>query len=548
MRSFFRLQTLLWALYALAIFLIYQLIVKIAFLEGSWIALLVFVPVLLASFWLIRREERKPVTVFSIGFLLLDHALTTLDRDSLVWTIFGTLIAAAVIALLAKWYGKLRWNAVIVLVLIALVTNFSFNRDNLAVLNHFYIKWESDKLYQGEWVDYFPMTLYDVNHDGIMEIVTYGNIEEAPPFPDPNVKPETEEEKQALADQIVRLKAEPVSLYVFSMENGKAVRLPNNSIAPEDLAMIKEQMPVDYPGFPYFTAVGDQLVPNVQRQPYTEAMMQFGTAPYHAFLLDMLNVEELFKQNQGQSDHRKAFAHPSKFSNLSIEAGVLSGIYDGKAFQTPTKATKLLDTMRLPGGQEGLMLLGEDMSVLTVQPDGTTAEPYVLKRKMINGLATSDLIVADIDHDGIDELMVANTPSYILKPTADGKWDILWISNHNDKSFRFNNFAQVGTSAQPEIIASAKSWVSNHYLRYLTGFTFKPDGLEQNWRIYLPLINVRVGDIDGDKQNEIVASIFNKHRILVLKQHNVPVMPIVIAITVVLYAYAVVRRFRHASK
>ncbi|MCK9907404.1 hypothetical protein MXD63_46330, partial [Frankia sp. Cpl3] len=73
--------------------------------------------------------------------------MTSLDVKSVFMTVAGGLFAILVIAVVAKWYGKLGWNAVFALVLVALLTNVSFNRDNLAAINHFYIKWESDRLY-----------------------------------------------------------------------------------------------------------------------------------------------------------------------------------------------------------------------------------------------------------------------------------------------------------------------------------------------------------------------------------------------------------------
>lgn len=548
MRQLFKMQTIYWAIYALALFLIYHLIVKIAFLEGSWIALLIFVPVLFLSSLLIRRSERKQVVVFSLGFLLLDRSLVRVEKDALLPLLLGGGFAVLVIALIARYYGKLAWNAVLALVLAAVGVNFSFNRDNLAALNHFYVKWESDRLYTGDWVDYFPTTLYDVNHDGKMEIITYGNRDELPK-PEEK-KPTTDKEKKELAEKMLKLEAEPVAMYIFSWNNGKMERLPVSSVSPEDLAKIKEQMPIDYPGFPYYMMKDGQLVPNVQRQPYTEAMMQTGTGPYRAFLLDMQNIDHLLGQYHGAMDRRQSFDKPSKFANIVIQGGVLSGSYDNHPFQTATDATKILGTMKLAGGQEGLIVLGEHLAVLTVDTNGNASEAYKLDRKQINGLATSEVIVADIEHDNADELLIANTPSYILKPAANGDWQILWVSENSeddvDKSFRFSNFAKVGDGEQPEIIAKAKSWVSQHGLRYLTGYQYTPNGLEQTWRIYLPLINVQIGDIDGDGENEIVGEVFNTHRLLVFKRHHIPVLPLVIALFAALLGYGVVRRFRHA--
>lgn len=536
------LSTISWALYAIALFLIYHLLVKPAFLDLSWIALLIFLPLLAFCYYVIHPSERRQVLVFTVGFLLLDRALTRVDVKTTAALLIGGAVAIIVIALLVKWYGRLSWRAVAPLVLIAVLANVTFNRYTLPALSHFTVQYESSRMYNGDWVDYFPMTLYDVDGDGKMEIVTYGNAEELP-LPEKAEKPETEEEKKAMAEKLRHLQAEPVSLYVMSWKDGQIVRMKNDQIPAETMERIKENLPTDYPGFPYYTMKDDKLVPNVQRQPYSEAMMQAGTTAHRAFVLDLNNIANMLETNKGSMDVRHELG--SKFKDLHITNGMLTGTYEGKPFGGSTKATKLLTTMNLPDGREGLIVIGEHLSVLAVEPDGTLTEAYQLTRKQAE-LATGEFIPADIDHDKVDELLVAGRPSYILKPKADGTWDILWASDEKDKSFRFSNFAAVGTDQTPEIVAKARSWISTTDARYLSGYDYTPEGLKENWRIYLPLINVQIGDIDGDKQNEIVASLENSHRILVFKQHNIPVFALTIALFAGLLVYGVVRRVRHA--
>ncbi|MCM3141982.1 hypothetical protein [Brevibacillus sp. MER 51] len=536
------LETISWALYAIALFLIYHLLVKPAFLDLTWIAVLIFLPLLAFCYFVVHPSERRQVLVFTIGFLLLDRALTRVDVKTTAALLIGGAIAVIVIALLVKWYGRLNWRAVGSLVLIALLANVTFNRDTLTALSHFTVTYESDRLYNGDWVDYFPIALHDVNGDGSMEIITYGNAEELP-LPEKIEKPETEEEKKAMAEKLRHLQAEPVSLYVLTWKDGQMVRMPNDQIPAETMKIIQEKLPTDYPGFPYYTMKDGQLVPNVQRQPYAEGMMQIGTAPYRAFMLDMENIANQLADNAGSMDVRQTLG--SKYTDLHIKDGMLTGNYDGKPFGGTTKATKLMTTMMLPDGREGIVVMGEHLSVLSVEPDGTLTESYTLTRKQAE-LATGEFIPADIDNDKVDELLVAGKPSYILKPKADGTWEILWASGDHDKSFRFSNFATIGNNAKPEIVAKAKSWVSTTDTRYLSGYDYTPEGLKQTWRIYMPLINVQIGDIDGDKENEIVANMYNTHRILVFKQHNIPVLGLTIALFVGLLGYGVVRRFRHA--
>ncbi|WNF04360.1 hypothetical protein [Brevibacillus borstelensis] len=532
-----------WALYAIALFLIYHILVKPAFLDLSWIALVILLPLLALCYYLPHPDERRQIVVFSLGFLLLDRSLTQLDVKSMVAVIVGGAVAIIVVAALAKWYGRLSWKAVGALVLIAVIANTTFYRDNLYALSHFTVKYESDRLYNGSWVDYFPITLHDVDGDGKQEIITYGNADELP-LPDEEApKPETEEEKKALADKLLHLQAEPLSLYVMKWQDGKLVRMPNDQIPAETLTAVKEKLPSDFPGFPYYTTKDDQLVPNVQRQSFAEGMLQIGTAPYRALLLDLQNIGDKLAENNGNMDGRLSLG--TKFKDLSIREGLLSGTYEGKPFAATTKATRILDTMKLPDGREGLMIMGEHMSVLAVEPDGTTVEAYTLTRKE-TALATARFIPADVDNDGADELLIGNKPSYILKAMPDGKWDVLWSSQEGDESFSFTNYAKVGNEDQPELIAQAKSWVSMNKTRYLSGYTYTPEGLEHNWRIYMPLLNIQIGDIDGDQSNEIVASIYDQHRILVFKRHNVPVVPLVSLLFIGLIGYGIVRRVRHA--
>ncbi|REK63355.1 MAG: hypothetical protein DF221_10700 [Brevibacillus sp.] len=532
-----------WALYAIALFLIYHILVKPAFLDLSWIALIVFLPLLGFLYVLVHPDERRQVVVFTLGFLLLDRALAHVDVKSLAAVLIGGAVASGVIALIAKWYGRLSWSAVIALVLVAVLTNVSFHRDNLAALSHFTLKYESERLYNGAWVDYFPVILYDVDGDGKQEIITYGNAEELPLPEEKPKKPETEAERKELADKLLHLQAEPISLYVLTWKDGKLVRMPNDQIAAETMAKIKEQMPTDYPGFPYYTMKDGQLLPNVQRQSYAEAMLQVGTAPNRALLLDMQIIGDKLGENDGGLDVRSSIGE--KYRDVSIKEGLLSGTYEGRPFVATTKATKLIGTMKLPDGREGLIIMGEHLSVMAVEPDGTAVEAYSLTRKEMP-LATAEFIPADLDKDGADELLVANSPSYILKAKQNGTWEILWASEEGDRSFRFTNYAPIGSSTEPEIVAMAKSWVSTTDSRYLSGYRYTPDGLKQTWRIYLPLLNVQVGDIDGDKENEIVATIYDKHRLIVFKQHKVPVVPLVILLFVGLIGYGIARRVRHA--
>ncbi|TGV14859.1 hypothetical protein EN829_049360, partial [Mesorhizobium sp. M00.F.Ca.ET.186.01.1.1] len=93
------LSTISWALYAIALFLIYHLLVKPAFLDLSWVALLIFLPLLAFCYYVIHPSERRQVLVFTVGFLLLDRALTRVDVKTTAALLIGGAVAIIVIAL-----------------------------------------------------------------------------------------------------------------------------------------------------------------------------------------------------------------------------------------------------------------------------------------------------------------------------------------------------------------------------------------------------------------------------------------------------------------
>ena len=188
------------------------------------------------------------------------------------------------------------------------------------------------------------------------------------------------------------------------------------------------------------------------------------------------------------------------------------------------------------------MISGKQLGILTVAPTGAVSLSHVLTDAQVQELSTSEFKIADVNNDKLDEVLVSSSYSQIIKPTANGKWDILWSSS--DKSFRFEDYAALNQPNHNELIVLEKSKYRDNPLRYVSSYDYSPTGLQRNWKVFVSLINLRTGDFNGDGKNELAAVDYGNRRVLLLERHNLPVLPILSGILVILLGYLTIRRIR----
>lgn len=171
--------------------------------------------------------------------------------------------------------------------------------------------------------------------------------------------------------------------------------------------------------------------------------------------------------------------------------------------------------------------------------------------------ANDEVLLADIDGDGTDEILVSGTPSRILKLVAGQELVEIWVAG--DDVFRFETVTADGT-----IIGNANSYKRAEAKRYLTGYRLVADNksvgfkrvaasdsadsgsllagghiadgqslnlatsyaLAPMWRTSNTVINVRSGDVTGDGADELVAALYKDHAFVVLEEHGIPVTEI----------------------
>lgn len=535
-------QLFKWGFLAIYSYFAYHLLLTPLLLEFSLIGVAIGWGMLLALFFLIPSKDRKQVAVFIILFLFFSKAL--FETGYIVTWVkgFNFLVIIAVLYLVARFYGKFSKPIILMMIVLGFILHFIVPKDEVRLLNHFTQVWQSPPLYTGETIDYFPLLVRDIDGDGRQEIITFGHLEEL---------------RQLFEDRKARgldpnrmpydLENEPLYMYVYKWNNGTMERIANETL---DLEAIRPFIPKDYIGFPYYLWSDDfTLIPQIQKQNLSEQMGQFGATPFQAMRLNVQTLAQYMDIYQGVYDRKDQFRFDSPFQSISIIGGELVLETETDTYRQPTRATKVIDLFRTENGL-GLLLMSDQLELWSIDENLQLELTHVLGEENIHSTMSSEFILADLDQNGTDEILISTstirvTTSRILRPLENGKWEILFTSP--DTSLRFEAFDTIGNEAEAGVIALSKSQMRNNPFRYLTGFTYTEKGLEQDWKTFVSFINVRTGDVTGDGQNELIASIYESHQIYVIKRHQVPVYAMLILIFAALVIYTIVRRMRYRN-
>lgn len=525
---------LLWLGLSLFAFFFYHLLVLPAVLEFSLLGIIAVLSILFLLFFLLKTGERKPYVVFLLLLLLADKGIQNLTVWEGLPFALGLLFLLLFLFIIAKSYGKLPYPALAAMLVTLLIPLFLVNRADVPVLTHFTIAWKSEPIYLGKSIDYFPYLLRDINGDGKIEIVTLGNEKEIKAIDAEKKKSPPLKEEPA-----VEQKEEPLRLYAYAWQNGG---VKEGSVPSDAADGLMRELTADYPGFPYYTVENGRLLPAIQRKSLAEGMMQFGTVPFRALELDLSSLTHQMSLQKGEYD---SLSQPlnSAYHDLHLLPGMLKGMKGMTPFSYPTDATKIIGTLHV-GEEEAILLQGKNLSLVMIEGNGEIRSFQKLTPEQIPDLPMAEVIIANVDGKPGEEVLLSfptdsKTTAKILSPRPDGKWEILW--NAKDTIFRFEGLWQ--RNGQEEMIALDKSRISAHPRRFMTGYRYQDHALVQDWRSFLSFINIRGADLDGDGKDELIAQVYQKHQIYVLKPHSIPVTAILIVITLLLTGWLYKRRF-----
>ncbi len=538
-----------WIILSIYLYFAYHLLFTPLVLDLSYWGVMLVTGLVLLMIWSIPPRLRRNVIIYSLLFLFMDRAFYQIEGSE--WSVWIAALAAIpvlLVAWLVAWgYGKLSRQAIVLLLVSGIATTLWIPRNEVPILSHFFLKWNSEPVFAGKMFDYFPLTVYDIDRDGTDEIITLGNAEEQKLILD-----KLSEEEALKRDRDYRLTEENLYPYVFKWNGREMERL---AAAEYDLKTVLDILPKDDPAFPYFAwefteeSHRSVLNPLTDRQRLAEGMMQFGTAPFRAMTLNIENISRQLKQSDGVLDRALQVENHPDLHDIQIKDGEVSGYLKDQFFRVPTPATKIIDGLKWGGGRNGLLVLGNDLELITISENGDAEVTHVLSRKMLKNIASSEFSVADADGDGDDEVFVSSSYSRIIKPRSEGDWEILWTAT--DTNFRFADFIAAESGENNELITLDQSAVimnpDRFHLRFLTGYEWDSAlGLKRDWRTFLSFIHVNAADVDGDGEEEIVASIYNTHKIYVLEKHSYPVNEILWGATFGLIIFGWTRRVRDA--
>lgn len=516
----------------------YYILLVPAFAEYSFYAFL-FVPLVVLGIWLVPKSSRPLAVILTFLYVFVDQALSNVRLESTMMILLAALVLILFLYPLLYWYTKQRMIGVYVAiaVIVSLSIQLVVPPRTMQMLSELTPIWVSKQQYVGEFYGRLPMQVTDVDGDGLDEIVTLGNRD-------------FYEEGRELPIGY-DLYDEPLRVMAWEWDHGQIVRVPDSQL---DLDHIAEWLPSEYIGFPYYV-VNDQLEiePLVDRVSYTSAMVQFGSAPYQAMILNLENLKRQLELREGAFD--TLTGDHGAFHDLVLRNGVLSGSYLGEPFTFPTHATQISAVVRLANGSEGLLLKGYAIDLLQFI-DGQPVVTHTIDRTMRRDLSFSNLMAADVDGDDIDEILIGYPYPAILEPETDGSWRILWAVDDSSElniSYRFLDLAQFeysdAATQKPEIIAFSKSLVRASQIHYLTSFTYTDEGLKQNWKVFNRGIDrAAAGDLDGDGSDELVIMYSEASNLYVFKKHNIPITTILIVLTTLLYAGLIGRRVMDAYR
>ena len=321
-----------WIPYSLFIYFLYHLVIIPSLLEFSALGLVGVIGLSALAVFLLRKQERRPILVFTLLFLLLIKSFAGMEKIDTLWqTVVSYIFVFILSFLVARFYGKLSFPAIVSLLLVSFTLNLLFIRSELPLLTHFKKTFVSNKLYIGNASEYFPILVIDIDKDGKQELVTLGNTEE--------YKQETNEQKTSSPETNSELKKEQLHIYAYKWNGSSMVRIPENQL---DTKSIMAQFPVDYIGFPYYYMNSNlELIPQMQRPELTNNMIRFGESPMQAMLLDINNLSKILEENKGIVAQETSFPS-SNFKDLVIKDGQLSGTFKGTKFTYATEATTIV--------------------------------------------------------------------------------------------------------------------------------------------------------------------------------------------------------------
>ena len=470
-----------------------------------------------AFYVLLPPGQRRTWSVYAIITLALQRIFSSLPALDKISELLALLIGLIVLAVVARIWGRVPLRHYLLSLAVALVFSAAQANEFMPYWTEFRVLWQSPPLASTRVpASFFPMLITDVDEDGNPDILTLR--EKASEPSDSSEQPYGEPERQVVP---IELGTYPLEWVAFSWENGQPHAFAPRQIPAEGRSL--------YLNFPYWVTIQEEadgdhnvtLRPQVDRLQLIEQDLRLTQVPWSSLQLAAMTLQQNRSRTTGDREPHQS-AQPD-------------GQILGRFRSADGSPIVLIRNEHLVFARQGVSAPTETIQTITARD----LAPYGVK---LTDFYTADALVADLDSDGLDDLLLNTQPAMVWLQKEDGRFEPAWVSPRT--SFRFETAAVIGGETQ--WIVNAPSWVRNVPTRYLTGMIWQDGRFVQKWRIFpTSLINVRAADLNGDGSQEIIAQRYGEHRIMVLQKHGLPVIPAMYLVSLAGLILLAWRRSRH---
>lgn len=231
------------------------------------------------------------------------------------------------------------------------------------------------------------------------------------------------------------------------------------------------------------------------------------------------------------------FGTPSGQSGLGVTNGVLHGTVHGQTIRVPTGNGQVIGTGNFTETATPQLLFEglNTLKVVSLQDGGTVVATY---QGHADHPLPSDIVIGPIDNSGRDVIFVNSSPAVILQAMANGSWKQLYQAPN--PLLRFEASVRFAGDGAPEIITNDPSLLQPSTARYLSSYTYRSGKLIRNWRVYRTGV-ARVLPVEFNSQSnvDLLATVAGTGKFVVLKRHQIPVVPIasIVLFAVILWGY-----------
>ncbi|WDL97375.1 hypothetical protein [Alicyclobacillus sp. ALC3] len=236
-------------------------------------------------------------------------------------------------------------------------------------------------------------------------------------------------------------------------------------------------------------------------------------------------------------------------TGLQVVHGVLQGTSNGLSVHVKTGEGQVIGFGHFTNLQMNQVLFEglNTLKVISLANGGAVVATY--QGNAAHPLST-DVIIGALDASGRNVVFVNSSPAIIIQANSNGTWKQVYQAPN--RSLRFEASVLFSGDKVPEILTNDISLMQPSTIRYFTSYSYQNGSLVRNWRVYRPGIAkvIPVQFSPTARVPDLLATVSGTGKFVVLKRHDIPVVPIASVLLALIIAggYALRLRVRAVGK